>query len=135
MKNVFPMHENLICLAYVFHSHDDFTVIEDLYAGFDNNFNLIILCEHTDIDEPDFNCATCAILKKDEAFRLAKRLKVSLQELPMEISDAMSDWRQIACPMPNDVIDCLKGITECLIDEGCHFHIRRKLSANGFISC
>lgn len=134
MKKSFPKHQDLICRSYIFNSHEDFSVVEDLYAGFDNDLNLIILCEYTDYDNPDYNCATCAVVNKEEAFRLAKRLKVSLCELPAEISDSMSEWNEIVCPIPKDVRDCFKEITECLIDEGCHFRIKRKPSPNGYIS-
>lgn len=135
MKKSFPKHQDLICCSYIFNSHEDFSVVEDLYAGFDNDFNLIILCEHTDYDAPDYNCAICAIVKKEEAYRLAKRLKVSLCELPMEISNSMSEWNEIACPMPRDVRDCFKEITECLLEEGCRFKIERTYGKEGYMSC
>ncbi len=135
MKKTFPSREDLICFAYVFNSHDDFSVVENLYTGFDSGFNLIVVCEHIDYDYPEYNCATYAIVKKEEAYCLAKRLKVSLHDLPKEISDAMSDWHEIACAVPNDVRACFKEITECLIDEDCHFTITRKPAQNGFITC
>ncbi len=135
MKKSFPKHQDLICCSYIFNSYDYFSVVEDLYAGFDNDFNLIILCEHTDYDAPDYNCAICAIVKKEEAYRLAKRLKVSLCELPMEISNSMSEWNEIACPMPRDVRDCFKEITECLLEEGCRFKIERTYGKEGYMSC
>ncbi len=128
-------HKDLICLSYVFNSHEDFSVIEELYAGFDNEFNLIILCEHTDYDEQSYNCATYAIVSKEEAYHLAQKLKVPLQSLPSEISKEMSEWGNIVCPTPRDVRDCFKELTECLIDEGCHLRIQRQESKNGFISC
>lgn len=128
MKRKLPEVEDLICTCYVFNSHEDFSVAEDLYTGFDSNFNLIILCKHTDYDEPDYNCSTYAIVDKDEAYRLAKRLKVSLCLLPKEIGAYMADWDEIDCPLPEDVRACFKDITECLIDEGCHLRILRKPS-------
>lgn len=124
-----------MCLTTVFCSHDDFSALEELWAGFDNRFNLIIMCEHTDYDDPAYNCATYAILSKAEAFRLAKRLKVGLKELPREICEAMDDWNDIACPFPSDVKDCFKEVTEALLDEGCHFRILRKSGKNGYITC
>lgn len=135
MKKSFPTHKDLIYCSYVFNSHEDFSVVEDLYAGFDHDFNLIILCEYTDYDNPRYNCATCALLTAREAMRLAKRLKVTLTNLPVEIANAMSEWDEIVCPLPSHVRDCFKEITECLLDEGCHFRIIRKSSSNGYIAC
>lgn len=135
MKKSFPKHRDLICCSYIFNSHEDFSVVEDLYAGFDKDFNLIILCEYTDYDDSQYNCATCAVVNKEDAYRLAKRFKVKLCDLPLEICDSMAEWNEIVCPMPKDVRDCFKEITECLIDEGCHFRIKRKPSPNGYISC
>lgn len=131
----FPSHKDLFCLCYIFNSHDDFPVVEELYAGFDENFNLIILCEHTDYDEPLYNCSTCAVVSKEDAYRLAKKLKVSVQDLPKEIAESMSDWNDIVCPLPKDVRACFKEITDCLLEDGCHFIINRNPSQNGYISC
>lgn len=119
----------------VFNSHEDFSVYEAIYAGFDSNLSLVIMCEHTDYDNSAYDCATYAVLNKHEATRLAKRLKVSLPDLPMEIAGAMSEWDEVQCPMPADVRKCFKEITECLLDEGCHFKIDRKVSRNGFTTC
>lgn len=130
-----PSWGDLICLHSVFYSHEDYSVVEDIYAGFDSEFNLVIVCEHTDYEDPAYNCATYAIVDKGDAYKLSKRLKVSLRDLPKEIRDCMSDWSEIRCPDPSDVRACFKEITECIIGEGCHFRIERKAGANGFVTC
>lgn len=135
MKSDLPCSDDLIRSICVFNSHEDFSVYEAIYAGFDSNLNFVVMCEHTDYDNSAYDCATYAVLNKHEATRLAKRLKVSLLNLPMEIAGAMSEWDEIVCPMPSDVRDCFKEITECLLDEGCHFAIERKVSRNGFSTC
>lgn len=131
MKRKLPTSDDLIRCICVFNSHEDFSIYEAIYAGYDDNLNLIIMCEHTDSDEPDYDYTTYAILNKSEAIRLAKRLKTSLSELPLEIADCMSECDEIVCPLPSDVRNCFKEITECLIDEGCHFIIKRKSARNG----
>lgn len=136
MKNrLRPTFNDLICCALVFNSHEDFSVYEEIYAGFDHEFNLMIVCEHSDSDDPDYNCATYAMMDKEEAFRLAKKLSVSLKELPTEISRSMEEWGTLPCPTPSDVKDCFKDITECIIEEGCHLKICRSPSKNGYITC
>lgn len=135
MKRKLPTSDDLIRCVCVFNSHEDFSVYEAIYVGYDDNLNLIIICEYTDSDEPDYDCATYAILNKHEATRLARRLKVTLLNLPLEIADSMSEWDDIVCPLPSDVRNCFKEVTECLIDEGCHFRIKRKSARNGYIDC
>ncbi len=133
MKRKLPTSDDLIRCVCVFNSHEDFSVYEAIYVGYDDNLNLVIICEHIDYDEPDYDCATYAILSKYEATRLAKRFKATLLNLPLEIANSMSEWDEIVCPVPRDVRNCFKEITECLIDEGCHFRINRKFSAKGFV--
>lgn len=135
MKRLLPTSDDLIRCVCVFNSHEDFSVYEAIYVGYDDDFNLVIMCEHTDYDEPDYDCATYAIMSKHETARLAKRLKVTLLNLPLDIANSMSEWDEIVCPLPSDVHNCFKEITECLIDEGCHFCIHRKAANNGYITC
>ncbi len=134
MKRSLPASDDLIRGICVFNSHEDFSVYEAIYVGYDDSLNLVIMCEHTNCDEPDFDCATYAILSKQEAARLAKRLKVTLLNLPLEIAKSMSEWDEMVCPLPSDVRSCFKEITECLIDEGCHFRMHRKPANNGYIT-
>ncbi len=135
MKRKLSTSDDLIGCVCIFNSHEDFSVYEAIYAGYDDNLNLIIMCEHTDSDESDYDCATCAVLNKSEAKKLAKRFKVTLLNLPFEIADSMSEWDELVCPLPSDVRNCFKEITECLIDEGCHFRIKRKSAQNGYVTC
>lgn len=65
---------DLYCSAYVFNSDDDLPFVADLTVGYDLASNdLIILLAYTDYEEPEYNCATWAIVKKDDAFKLARR--------------------------------------------------------------
>ncbi len=111
----------LICEAWVFGSHEDFSVVEDIWAGFDTDHNLIILCERTDYDKNKRCNVAELVMDKDEAYRLATRIKVPLKCLPEEISAAMAEWNTLTCPDICDVRDCFKEIAESLLDEGCHF--------------
>lgn len=132
MKRKLPSSDDLIRCVCVFNSHEDFSVYEAIYIGYDEYLNLIIMCEHTDYEDTSSDCATLTILNKHEAWSLARRLKSSLPNLPLEIAGYMAEWNEIVCPMPSDVRNCFKEITDCLLEEGCHFRIIRKLSANGF---
>ena len=59
--------------------------------------------------------------KKEEAYKLSRKLNVSINDLPREISNAMSHYEKINCPEPSDVRDCFREITECIVEEGCKF--------------
>jgi len=108
------------------HSDDDIPVVEDLTVGYDEMHNLIVLIEHTDYDEPWRNSATYAVLNKNETFHLARRLKISMTDLPDHIGDLMADYDSIVNADLSDVRCCFKDITEFLLDEGCHFRIVHK---------
>lgn len=135
MNKNLPLPHELIPPVCIFNTHEDFEDYEAVYVGFDSKINLIILCEYSCYSRPEFDCGTYAILSPGEAFRLAKRLKVALSDLPAEIGQAMADWNEIHFAEPSDVRDCFKEITECLIDEGCRFRIARRRARNGYINC
>lgn len=123
MRKSLPCSDDLIRCVCVFNSHEDFSIYEAIYAGFDAEFNLIVVSEYSDSDEPQYNRASYAIVNKHEARKLARRLRVEPLALPGAIADAMSAWEDIVCPLPSDVRDCFKDITECLLDEGCRLRI------------
>lgn len=123
MKPPYLRSEDLICCCDVFGSHEDFSVAVNIYAGFDVDFNLVIMCGSSDTDNSGGYNSTYAVVDKDEALRLARHLGISLRELPAEIGRSMEEWCEISAPTPTDVRNCFKDITECLVDEGCHFTI------------
>lgn len=128
-------HTDLHYPCHVFNSDDDSSPAEDITVGFDANRNLIVLLEYTDYDNPAYNSSIHAIVEASEASMLAKQLDVALTRLPQFISQSMDDYDSIINPTLSDVADCFKDITECLIDEGCHFKIVRNPSRNGFTPC
>lgn len=124
---------DLFCSAYVFNSDDDQPIVADLTVGYHRESNdLIILLSYTDYEEPEYNCATWAIVKKDEALKLARRLKVSMPGLPRFIYDCMEEWRDIINPSTHDVKGCFKEILDCLVDEKCRYTLRRKYGKSGW---
>lgn len=122
--NLFPTSDTLKGVCWIFCSHDDFSEVESLCAGFDSGLNLVVLSERTDSDRPRRNSSVCAVVDKDKAFGLARRLGVQLKDLPQTIADSMEEWNSIACPTPEHVRDCFKEITDRLSDEGCRYTIR-----------
>lgn len=126
-------HDDLFLLQYIFSSDDDFNPVEDIYVGYDESFNLILLLEHTDHDFPLFNCHTYALIKKEDAFSLARKLSIPMTELPTVISNAPDDsYYEIINPTLNEVRDCFKDIIDCFTDEKCRFQIVRKYGKYGY---
>lgn len=126
IKKEFLTYDDLICSEYIFCSHDDYVVVEDLYSGFDEDFNYVIVCQHTNYDMPQNDSATYLYIDKDEAFDLAKKLGTTLRQLPEVIGASMSEWRENPCPDPRDVRDCFKELIDKLTYEGCHYRIEKK---------
>ena len=116
-------YNNLHTTCYIMHSDDDQTIVEDLTVGYDKVHNMIVLIEHTDYEMPWLNNVTYAVVNKHETFRLARRLKISMADVPGHIGDLMSDYDSIVNAGLSDVRCCFKDITEFLLDEGCHFRI------------
>lgn len=133
-KYKLPASGALTQCTSVYESCIDYGVYEDVHVGYDEDMNLIVMCEHTDYDEQDYDCAVYAILNNHEAFRLARRLKVTLPDLPSEIAKSMTEREETECPYPYEAGDCFKEITECMIYEGCRFRIRRKPARNGYFA-
>lgn len=126
-------HGDLFLLRSIFSSDDDGNPVEDLFAGYDDQHNLIVLLEHIDYDEPENNCHAYAIVNKDEAFDLARRLKVPMTELPDLIGGSVDDeYFEIINPSPRQVRNCFKEILDNFTIEKCRFRLIRKAAASGY---
>lgn len=107
-------------------SDEDQPVYNEVLVGINKKLHLIVSIEHINYDDPRNNCSTWAELSTYETLRLARRLKVKPLNLPDFISECMAeDWAYIVNPSLQDTRECFKEITECLLDEGCHFRIKR----------
>ena len=127
-------HDDLILPRYIFSSDDDGNPVEDIYAGYDEAFNLIVLIEHTDYDFPEYNCCTYALVEKNEAFNLAKRLKISMTELPGIVSDSVDEeYYGSVNPSIRQTRDCFKEILDRFVYEKCRFQLIRRRGQHGYI--
>ena len=45
----------------------------------------------------------------------------------------MSDWDEIVNPTIRQVYECFKEVTECILDEGCRFKIKRRYGLHGYM--
>lgn len=122
-------------LSLVMCSDDDQPMIMEIFAGFNLRNELTISIEYTDYEDRRYNCSTAAVVNTDDARAMARRHKVDYYSLPRFISECMKEWQEIINPTFNQVCDCFKEITECLLDEGCRFRIIRTTGKNDSICC
>lgn len=120
--NDYP-HISLDPCCLVMSSDEDQPIVMDLYAGFDARQSLTILLETNDYENSRFECETAVIVNTDDAEAMARRHGVKTDDLPAFIAECMLEWRDIINPDFRQLRDCLKEITECLLDEGCRFKI------------
>lgn len=106
-------------------SDEDQPIVTEIYVGFDGRNNLVVSVDNLDYESPEFDCSTWVTVRRDEVAMLAKRLRIKKYNLPQFIAYCMSEWREIVNPTGSQVKDCFKEITECFLDEGCHFRVGR----------
>lgn len=129
------MLRNLWMCYHVMSSDEDQLVVEDLYVGFDAYMRLVVTIEHVDYEKPEYSCSVSAIVNKEDAFKLSKKLKVSMMHLLDVISESMEEYREIVNADFQQVQECFKEITDCFISEKCSYRIVRKYGKHGFICC
>ena len=127
--------DEILFPSFIMNSDNDQPIVRELYAGISVKGELIVCIKHTDYDDKRYNCSTCAVISRDETKKLARKLKVKFQNLPRFISDCMSDWDEIVNPTIRQVYECFKEVTECILDEGCRFKIKRKYGLHGYMCC
>lgn len=119
----------------VMSSDEDQPIVEDLYVGFDKHMNLVVAIEHTNYEEPKFSCSVDAVVNKEDAFRLSRRLKVSMTHLPSVICESVEEYSEIVNADFDQVQGCFKEIIDRFIHEKCPYRIVRKYGEHGFICC
>lgn len=124
--------EDLFLLHCIFNSDDDADIVNDIYAGYDEDFNLIILMEHTDYDDPQYNCDAYAVVGKDEAYDLSKRLGVPMTRLIDVIENAVSDYDNFVNPTLRQTRDCFSDILQFVRDNGGRSRLYRTYGAYGY---
>lgn len=118
-------HKELFLAIDIFNSDDDSDIVEDIFAGFDEAFNLVVLLEYTDYQEPKYNHCSYATMTKDEAYRLAQRLRIPMTKIPAALAETVSDYDRIINPTLDHTRRCYKDILSFLMDNGAHLKQER----------
>lgn len=129
------MLQNLWKCYNIMSSDEDQLVVEDLYVGFDAYMRLVVTIEHVDYEKNEYSCSVSAIVNKEDAFKLSKKLKIPMMHLLDVISESMEEYTEIVNADFQQVQKCFKEITDCFISEKCPYRIVRKYGKHGFICC
>lgn len=123
---------NLFLTYGAFCSDDDADVAEDIYAGYDEKLNLIVVLQHTDYVEPEYNCCAYAVIDKDEAYALAKRLSVPMTHLPEAVCMPAEGYAHLVNPSLGQTRRCFNSILNYIIRLGGRLSLRRTYGADGY---
>lgn len=132
---LYIMSSNLWSSYHIMSSDEDQPVVEDLYAGFDDRMNLVVMIEHTDYVDPEYSCSVSAVVSKEDAFGLSRRLQVSMTRLPDAIGGFVEEYADIVNADFAQVQACFGEITARFIQEKCSYNIVRRYGKNGFVCC
>ncbi len=116
-------------------SDDDQPIVMSIVAGFNSRDELTVTVDFHDYEVSGNCCSTAAVVNSDDARAMARRHKVAFYYLPLFIAECMEGWHSIVNSDFNQVRDCFKEITECLLDEGCRLRIVRTYGQGGFSCC
>jgi len=123
---------DLFLLNGVFCSDDDADSAEDIYAGYDKELNLVVLLQHSDYVEPEYNCCAYAVVDKYEAYKLAKRLRVPMTRLPAAVSAPAEGYAHLVNPTLRQTRSCFNDILTFIADYGCRLRLLRTYGADGY---
>lgn len=101
-------------------SDDDLSVVNELHAGFDKDYNLIVCLDHGDYDDHDRDYVRAFMVIKSEAEILAKKLFTPFDELPQAVADHMHLWGEIVNAKPGEVEECQVAIEKLFKQLGCN---------------
>lgn len=120
---------------HIMSSDEDQPNVMDIYVGFNMYHQLVVCVDLHDYDEPEYNCSTAAVVNLEDSHAMARHHGVKHSRLPIFIAECMEEWGEVINPDFNQVRDCFKEITECLLDEGCRFRIIRTCGKGNYICC
>ena len=121
--------------CHIMSSDEDQPIVMDIFVGFNMSSQLVVCVDLHDYDEPEYNCSTAAVVNFDDSHKMARHHCVKHSRLPIFIAECMEEWGYNINPTFTQVRDCFKEITECLLDEGCRFRIKRTYGKGDHMCC
>lgn len=125
------MDDTLMLEQWIMSTDEDQPIVEDVVVGYDDKLNLVVRLICTDYEEEGCNSSVSAIVNKDGAFKLAKRLSLKMTELPARIAECFEEYGEIVNSSFSDASRCFCEIIEAFVDEKCRYSIRHQRDKYG----
>ena len=109
----------LLCQE-IFHTHDDAEVGHVLVVGFDERRDLVIMLGRYRDDVAKETVLRRVVVRKEDAFRMARRLQVSMTALPDHLADKFSDLDSFGGLAQAEAI--LADLLDYLLSLGVRYH-------------
>lgn len=109
----------LLCQE-IFHTHDDAEVGHVLVVGFDERRDLVIMLGRYRDDVAKETVLRRVVVRKEDAFRMARRLQVSMTALPDHLADKFSDLDRFGGLAQAEAI--LADLLDYLLSLGVRYH-------------
>ena len=109
----------LLCQE-IFHTHDDAEVGHVLVVGFDEGRDLVIMQGRYRGDAAKETVLRRVVVRKEDAFRMARRLHVSMTALPDHLADKFSDLDSFGGLAQAEAI--LADLLDYLLSLGVRYH-------------
>ena len=104
----------------IFHTHDDAEVGHVLVVGFDERRDLVIMLGRYRDDVAKETVLRRVVVRKEDAFRMARRLQVSMTALPGHLADKFSDLDSFGGLAQAEAI--LADLLDYLLSLGVRYH-------------
>ena len=109
----------LLCRE-LFHTHDDAEVGHVLVVGFDERRDLVIMLGRYHDGTSKDKVLRQVVVRKEDAFRMARRLQVSMKALPDYLADKFSDLDSFGGLAQAEAI--LADLLDYLLSIGVSYH-------------
>lgn len=107
----------------IIESHDDLDIWSAVTVGFDDDKNFVVLLECIDYNNREYDSNTYAIIDKEDAMILSRRLGINLTALPKNLFDKYGDTTNLSGTL--DVEAVFKEILDFLNDNLVRYRIKR----------
>lgn len=114
LENTMDTSQWMLCRD-IFHTHDDAEVGYELVVGYDERRDLVIMLECYSEDTAKEKVLRRVVVKKEDAFRMARHLRVSMTALPDHLANKFSELDSFgglarAESILSDILDYLLSI-------------------------
>lgn len=126
------MMKEMFLENYVMETDNDAPIVVTVSIGYSEKFELTIRATYTDYEEHD-KYGYEIYVRKENSYRLAKRLKTSMINLPDLIAHKVDGYCEVVNADFRVASACFFELRDFLEKHGCHYKVRHYNSRNGGI--